>query len=293
MISRRKFIGYGSAAVAYAAGGARFANANALGLPLGIQLYSVRQQLQQDYDKALADVASAGFQEVEAAGFYGRTSTQVQQALQKVGLRCVSSHVSYRDLNSKFDEVVAFHKELGAKYIICPGPASKDSTPGPNGKPKPMTIEDWRWFAGELNRLGEKTKAAGITLGYHNHVHEFEPVDGGVPYAELLRIMDPKITTLELDCGWASVAGHKPQDLMRDHPNRFSMLHIKDFKLGSKSSEAKVTELGLGDIDYKPILAQATKTQKIRHLFVEQEAFTMPYMDSLKTDAKYMRDLKA
>ena len=293
MISRRKFIGYGSAATMVAASGVRFAGANPLGLPLGIQLYSVRQQLAQDYEKTLAEVASSGYTEVEAAGFYNRSASDVKQTMQKAGLKCVSSHHPYGDLRKKFDELLAFNKEIGVQYLICSSPGPKDPTPGPDGKVKAMTLDDWKWIAEEFNKLGEKTHAAGITFGYHNHVHEFDNLDGGVPYAELLRITDPKKVTLELDCGWAKVAGHDPVQLMRDHPNRFSMLHVKDFKLpAAPGTEAKVTELGMGTIDYKPIFAQAAKTQKIKHAFVEQEAFDMPYMQSLKVDADYMRNLK-
>jgi sugar phosphate isomerase/epimerase len=294
MISRRKFIGYGSAAAMYAASGVRFAGATPLGLPLGIQLYSVRQQLAQDYDKTLAEVASVGYKEVEAAGFYNKTAAQVKESMQKAGLKCVSSHHPYGDLRKKFDELLTFNKEVGVQYIVCSSPGPKDPTPGPDGKVKAMTLDDWKWIAEEFNKFGEKTQAAGIMFGYHNHVHEFDNLDGGVPYAELLRITDPKKVTLELDCGWAKVAGHDPVQLMRDHPNRFSMLHVKDFKLPpAPGTEAKVTELGLGTIDYKPIFAQAAKTQKIRHAFVEQEAFDMPYMESLKVDADYMRGFKA
>jgi sugar phosphate isomerase/epimerase len=293
MISRRRFVGCGAAAAAWAATGARFAEATPLGLPLGIQLYSVRQQLQQDYDKTLAEVASVGYKEVEAAGFYNHTAAQVKESMQKAGLKCVSSHHPYADLRKKFDELLAFNKEIGVQYIICSSPGPKDTTPGPDGKVKAMTLDDWKWIADQFNTLGEKTSAAGIIFGYHNHVHEFDNLGGGVPYAELLRITDPKKVTLELDCGWAKVAGHDPVQLMRDHPNRFSMLHVKDFKLpATPGTEAKVTELGMGTIDYKPIFAQAAKTQKIRHAFVEQEAFDMPYMQSLKVDADYMRNLK-
>jgi len=293
MISRRKFIGYGSATAMWAASGARFAGATPLDLPLGIQLYSVRQQLAQDYDKTLAEVASVGYKEVEAAGFYNKTAAQVKESMQKAGLKCVSSHHPYGDLRKRFDELLAFNKEVGVEYIICSSPGPKDPTPGPDGKVKAMTLDDWKWIADEFNKLGEKTKAAGITFGYHNNVHEFDNLNGGVPYAELLRITDPKKVTLELDCGWAKVAGHDPVQLMRDHPNRFSMLHVKDFKLpAAPGTEAKVTELGMGTIDYKPIFAQAAKTQKIKHAFVEQEAFDMPYMQSLKVDADYMRNLK-
>jgi sugar phosphate isomerase/epimerase len=293
MISRRQFIGRASAAAAYTAFQTTVSYANPLGLPVGIQLYSVREQLAKDYDKTLAEVAAAGYTEVEAAGYYGRSAADVKKSMQKAKLRCVSSHHPFGDLRKNFDEILAFEKELGVQYIICSSPGPKDPTPGANGKQKPMTLDDWKWISGQFNELGAKTKAQGITFGYHNHIHEFDHLDGGVPYMELLKLTDPAKVTLELDCGWATVAGVKPVDLMREHPHRFSMLHVKDFKLGSGGPEsAKVTELGMGDIDYRPIFAEAAKTQNLKHVFVEQEAFDMPYLQSLKVDADYIKKLK-
>jgi len=292
MISRRQFLAQASAAALYTTTNSS-ASATPLGLPLAIQLYSVRQQLPSDFEGTLQQVAKAGFREVESAGYFGKSVAEVKQALQKAGLRCVSAHHSHADLRQKFDEILAFDKELGVEYLICSSPTFKEPLPaGTPANSRAMTIDDWRWNAEQFNKMAEKTAAVGIRFGYHNHVHEFEQIDGTVPYMELLRIMDPAKATLELDCGWAMVAGVKPQDLMRDHPNRFSMLHIKDFKdpaAGLKG--AKVTELGKGDIDYRPIFQQAAKTQKIRHAFVEQEAFDMPWLDSLKVDADYMRRL--
>ena len=301
MISRRSFLRNVSAAAACTAVSFRasVSYAEPLGLPLGIQLYSVRQQLAKDYEGTLAEVGSVGYREVEAAGFYQRSAADVKQAMQKANLRCVSAHFPFADLHARYDEILAFNKELGVEYLICSSPGFKASAPtlGPDHRPV-LTLDDWRWNAEQFNLMGEKAAAAGIRFGYHNHVHEFAAVDGVVPYRELLRITDPSKVTLELDCGWATVAGAKPVDLLRDYPGRFSMLHVKDFKAnasaeaGADAHEPTVTELGLGSIDYRPIFQQAAKTQKIKHMFVEQEAFDMPYMQSLKVDADYMRGLK-
>jgi len=136
--------------------------------------------------------------------------------------------------------------------------------------------------------------ALGVKFGYHNHVREFLETDGKTPYVELLGLTDPQKVTFELDCGWAVAAGKNPIELLREHPHRISLLHVKDFKMGTPAGEGhepQVTELGRGSIDYRPIFAQAAKTQKIQHAFVEQEAFDIPWKDSLKVDAEYMRKL--
>lgn len=298
MISRRRFLGSASTAAVYAAiaGRSEVSYAAPLGLPLGLQLYSVRQQLAKDYEGTLAEVSKAGYREVEAAGFYQRSAADVKQAMLKANLRCVSAHHPFAELHQQFDEILSFHKELGVEYLICASPGFKSpAAPDATSRTRALTLDDWRWNAEQFNVMGEKARAAGIKFGYHNHIHEFAAIDGVVPYMELLRITDPAKVTLELDCGWAVVAGVKPVDLLRNYPGRFSMLHVKDFKLapgtGAGPQEAKVTELGQGSIDYRPILQQAAKTQKIRHMFVEQEAFDMPWTQSLKVDADYMRRL--
>ena len=158
-------------------------------------------------------------------------------------------------------------------------------------------MEDWQYNANQFNTMGAKLTSEGLRFGYHNHTREFTVVDGKTPYFELLRLTDAKNVTMELDCGWAMVAGISPADLMRQYPHRFSMLHVKDFKLTgmpvADPHDARVTEMGQGTIDYKPIFAQAAKTQYIQHAFVEQEAFDMPWQRSLKVDADYLRQIRS
>lgn len=287
--SRRAFVG-GALSLAACSLWARNCLANALGLPLGIQLYSVREQMAEDLDTALTAVASAGFVEVEAAALPKKSAREIRSALDKAGLRCVSAHHPFADLTSRFDEVLAYDDELGVRYIICSSPGHR----APGSRSQALSLDDWRFNAEKFNEFGERTLKSGVQFGYHNHVHEFGATEGTSPYTELLARTDPKKVTFELDCGWARVAGQNPVDLMQSNPHRFSMLHVKDFHLNGAStsvSDAKVTELGRGDIDYRPVLAQARKNQNIRHLFVEQEAFDVPWKESLKIDADYMRSL--
>jgi sugar phosphate isomerase/epimerase len=266
------------------------AYAQTLNLPLGIQLYSVREQLAKDYEGTLDEVGRLGYREVEAAGFYNKSSAEVAQAMKKANLKCVSGHYGMPDLLRQLDQTIEFSKVIGAGYIICSSAGKRDPS-----KKGPMTLDDWRWVADQFNSMGKKVVAAGLKFGYHNHIAEFAVTDGGVPYLELLQKTDPSLVTFELDCGWAVVAGQKPVELLREHSSRISMLHVKDFKIGAGNSdgvkEHKVTELGMGSIDYRPIFQEAAKTKRIKHVFVEQEAFDMPYIESLKVDRDYMRKL--
>jgi sugar phosphate isomerase/epimerase len=291
-ISRRQFVET-TAAITILGFAERAALCNPLGLPLGIQLYSVHQQMLEDLDEALTAIRDAGYIEVEAAALPKKSAKEIRASLDKAGLRCVSAHHPLADLNARFDEIVAYDKELGVHFVICSSPGHRLQPPTGT----PFSLDDWHYTAERLNAFGEKAATANVRAGYHNHTPEFVLTDGKTPYSELQRLTDPKKVTFELDCGWALVAGVNPVAIMKDNPNRISMLHVKDFNLPQKPSlgthEPKVTELGMGTVDYRPIFAQAAKTQHIQHAFVEQEAFDMPWKKSLKMDADYMRNFRS
>ncbi|MGZ4813861.1 MAG: sugar phosphate isomerase/epimerase family protein [Terriglobales bacterium] len=279
-ISRRDFVKVGAGA---AVGGAVLGSklwATPRNLPLGIQLYTVRDLLAKDFEGTLHDVHSAGFVEVEAAGYYGRSAAEFKQAVEGAGLKCVSVHHSLGDLLAK-PELIDYVHNLGASYLICSSPRTKD------GSDRELTLDDWKWNADQFNKLGEKTKTAGLQFGYHNHVHEFKKLDGVVAYDELLKDTDAKLVTMEMDCGWVFVGGFKPADYLKKYPNRFSLLHVKD--MVSNGNEHKSTELGRGSIDYKTVFAAA---KNVKHYFYEQEEFEIPAVQALKISADYLNNLK-
>jgi sugar phosphate isomerase/epimerase len=271
--------------------------ANPLGLPLGLQLYSVRDILPKDYEGTLKQLAALGYREVEAAGFFGHSPSEVKQAMTHAGLRCVSAHYPLKDLLPKVDETIQFGKDLGLQYIVCSSPMLKDparvNDPNSRAARELMTLEDWRWNADQFNHIGDKVSAAGMRFAYHNHTPEFRLENGVLFYDELMKSTDPAKVSMELDCGWAAAAGQKPVELLSRYATRISMLHVKDFKMGHGVVPLPAppsTELGHGVIDYRPIF-EAAKKARIEHVFVEQEEFDMPEMDALKIDADYMRKL--
>jgi sugar phosphate isomerase/epimerase len=287
-LTRRTFIG--GAAAAAAVSSTKFSFGMPLGLMPGIQLYSVREQMAKDFEGTLAAVREAGYLEVESAALPKKPAAEIRKALDQAGLKCVSAHRSFVDVTRDLDATTEFEKTIGVSYIICPGPGRK------NQKAGPLAIDDWKYNAEEFNKTGEKLKGASITFGYHNHWVEFKPVDGKTPYEELLELCEPDKMSFEMDLGWVKVAGQDPSALMKKYPHRFCMFHVKDFHLPPNISfatngEAKVTELGRGSIDYRPIFVQAAENQKISHAFVEQEEFDMPWKESLKVDADYMKNL--
>jgi len=278
--SRRRFLEASAAAAASLA--TRRLSAAPLGVPIGLQLYSVRELLPKDFDGTLAKLASAGYVEVEAAGYYDRTAAQFRHAMDQAGLRCISTHHPMSLLRPHLDEYIEYAHNLGLEYIVCPSAMHRD--PAAKGE---LNLEDWRWVAGELNLIGQKVRAAGMTFGYHNHGPEFGAENGIVFYDELLRLTDPGLVIFEMDCGWVFAAGRNPLDYLSKTPQRFPLLHVKDMARNAKGEYAS-TVLGRGAMHYAPILRAATG---LKHYFIEQEEFDIDPMEALRLDADYMRKL--
>jgi sugar phosphate isomerase/epimerase len=278
--SRRDFLKT-TAAVAAVGGMGLKSMAATISEPVGLQLYSVRELLPKDFEGTLHKVAGAGYKEVEAAGYYDHTAAQFKKAMDDAGLKCVSTHHSMSVLKPKLDELIEYGHNLGLEYIVCPSPTRKD----PNAKGQ-LNLEDWKWVAGELNKIGEKVKAAGMTFGYHNHGPEFGTEGGLTYYDELLKLTDPKLVAFEMDCGWVFSAGRNPLDYLKKMPERFPLLHIKDMEGEGDKMHSAV--LGRGTLDYAPIFKAATG---LKHYFIEQEDFDMDTIEALRLDAEYMTKL--
>ena len=281
-ITRRGFISSTSAAAAVLYTGV--GRGALLGLPVGLQLYSVRTLLPTDYAGTLKQVGALGYKEVEAAGFFNLPVEQVKAAMQAAGLRCVSAHYGLPLLRQHLDEILPFCKSLGVGYVVCSSPMHQQE-----GAKGPLTLDDWRWSADQFNQVATKVEAAGMKFAYHNHVAEFGAIDGILPYEELLKHTDPAKVSFELDCGWVIVGGQDSVKILKQYGQRIVMLHVKDFKDNKEPS----VPLGTGSIDYTPIFAAAAAGGHIRHAFVEQEEFQGPIMEALAVDAKYMKKFHA
>jgi sugar phosphate isomerase/epimerase len=295
-MKRREFLRRGGVlAAAVASQRAAWVWGEALGLPLGLQLYSVREQLPKDYLGTLEQIAALGYKEVEAAGFYDKTAAEVKAAMREAGLRCVSAHYASQILFPQVDSIIEYAKALGLQWIVCSFPAIKDPTrlkdKSYQGVRRSFLLEDWRYNAEQFNAIGEKVKRAGMRFAYHNHTMEFQPTDGVVPFDELVRLTDPEKVWFEVDTGWVVVGGGDPEAILKQNGKRVKMLHVKDFASTKPTPNAdapKPTELGQGAVNIPRILAAAKRYARVEHCFVEQEAFDVPWVESLKMDAAYM-----
>jgi sugar phosphate isomerase/epimerase len=256
---------------------------------VGVQLYTVRDLMKDDFDGTIAKVAKIGYKEVEFAGYFGHTGAQVRAVCDKNGLDPVSTHVQYDELDDKFSSVIETSKTIGLKYIVCPWiPEELRKSP-----------DIWKQAAEKFNRCGEASKTAGMQFAYHNHWFEFLPVDGKLPYDQLLKECDAKLVKMEMDLCWITAAGGDPVKYFNMYPGRFPLVHVKDLKTMPKitaggaqnyGDTVDLTEVGSGVIDWKKIFVHSEKAG-IKHYIVEHDHPKQPF-DSITKSYEYLSKLR-
>lgn len=265
--------------------------------PIGLQLWAIKDDVAKDLPAALKAVSAIGYGEVEFADVPKQPVSEVRAMLQDNGLRAPSMHCGMDDARKDLQRQIDFANAIGVRDIVIPFPSTADARfKDGNALAAGITLDDWKWNAEQLNRIGELTRKAGITCGYHNHNMEFRSYDGVVAYDELLRLTDPKLVTMQLDLGWVVAAGSDPLRYLTRHADRISSLHIKDVRKDAKTVvdrvDTQTTEVGSGKVDW-PKLFAAMDPKRIRHYFVEQENFERPPLDSAKLSFDYLSRLKA
>ena len=221
---------------------------------VGLQLYTLRNEMSLDFEGTLAKVADLGFKEMEFAGYFGRSASEVRQILDQNGMTSPAAHIQLQALRDDLEGEIERAAILGQKFIVVPIlPASQRS------------ISEYQRTADYLNRAGEVCKKAGIKMGYHNHAFEFEVIDGQIPYDILLDETEADLVDMELDLYWIRNAGVDPVSYFESHPGRFSMLHVKDM-----DEFGRMVDVGSGEINFAEIFSHAN-TAGFKHFFVEHD----------------------
>ena len=266
-VTRRTFL-YDLAAIGVGAGmmsacSKAFAGGGSSATPgsknIGLQLYTVRDQLDKDFDGTLAKVAAIGYTNMEFAGYYNHTPEQVRATLDRLGMVSRSSHIGANLMRQDAALQIRSAKIIGQEYITLPSyPFARDGG-----------IDAWKKGAAEFNQWGAMCRDAGIRLAYHNHAPEFAKLEGGpTGYDVLMRETDPALVDFEMDLYWTAFADQDPIALFAKYPGRFAMWHVKDLQVtaGTKG----MTPVGLGSLDFKNYFAHA-KQAGLKHFFVEHD----------------------
>ena len=271
----------GIAVAGHLSAGALELRADPLGLPIGFQVYPVRDLIAKDFEGTLRQFAAVGYRSVEMCSppGYERSgfaplvkmkASEIRQTMNAAGLRCESCHYQFRELKENLEDRITYAKELGLKQMIL-------ST---FGLRPDATMEDWRRAAYELNPIGGQTQKAGIQLGFHNHAFEFKEIDGVLIYEELMRKFDPKLVKMQFQVSVISL-GYEAATFLAKYPGRFISLHLQDWSAADK----KTVAVGKGVVDWKKLFA-AAKTGGVKNYFVEVN------LDALQASYPYLHDLK-
>ena len=248
---------------------------------IGVQLYTVRKEMERDVDGTLARVREIGFKEVEFAGYFNRTPEQVKAVLDRLGLAAPGGHMPYESLENadSWGRILDSANRIGHRYVIIAWTPQEAR----------RTLDDWKRIAEKFNWAGRAAREAGLTFAYHNHEFEFKALGAGpVPFDLLLAETDPELVKIEMDLYWITLGGFDPLSYFEKHPGRFPMVHVKDMKKGGE--RPLMVDVGRGDIDFRAIFARR-ETGGVRHFFVEHDE-PADSMASIENSYRYLQSLE-
>jgi sugar phosphate isomerase/epimerase len=242
---------------------------------IGIQLYTVRNEMLKDAVGTLKQLAKMGYKELESArstkgNYYGLKPKEIKQIAGDLGMTVRSGHVH---MDNDWQKAIQGAVEAGQQYIIV------SSMPYEG-----QTIANYQKTADAFSKAGEECKKAGLIFGYHNHDYEFEKEGDEVLYDILLDQTDASLVSMELDLGWVIVTGNDPVKYFEKYPGRFPLWHLKDMNIAKKES----TEFGKGNVDISKMLQNAGKSG-MKYFFVEQEEYTNNALESSRHNIEYLK----
>jgi sugar phosphate isomerase/epimerase len=265
-ISRRSFLALAAAAPLMPAAikGKR--------VPVGLELYSVRDQLKEDLPGTLREVAKMGYEGVEFfAPYFDWTldyAKEVKKLLDDLNLRCFSTHNSSSAFAPEnIGHAIELNQIIGSKFIVM---ASAGKVEG---------LDGWKAVAETLNSAAERIKPLGLRTGFHNHQTEFTPVEGKRPI-EVLAAHTTKDIVLQLDVGTCVHAGADPVAWIKANPGRIVSMHCKDWS--PEPSKGYAVLFGEGTVPWKKIFEAAEKTGGIQYYLIEQEGSAFPPIETAK-----------
>lgn len=281
--SRRMFVAQSAALLPLAR--ALFGYESLRASNLGVQLYTVRNVIGKDPAATLQAIQKIGYTEIEA--IYASLD-EIWPALKQTSLQPVSVHIDeamFVKGGSDLDSALANAKERGFQYAVVPY-IPVDQRGG---------ADMFKRLADTLNKSGEKAKANGLHLCYHNHAFEFKPLDGKTGLEMLMSETQKDLVSLELDIFWASVAGHNPVDVLKTYSGRVRLLHLKDksraftqTQFNENVPKDTFKEDGSGSVDIPAALA-AANTAGVEHYFVEQDQTPGDPIASLQKSFNYLK----
>jgi sugar phosphate isomerase/epimerase len=277
-ISRRSFLAMTAAAPLLSAA------PQGHNIPIGLELYSVRNELTKDLDGTVTAVAKMGYQVVEFySPYFSWTPEQaknVRKLMDDLGIRCNSTHNNPNAFTGDgIEKAIELNKIIGAKYIVMA--SAGNVAPG---------LDGWKKVADTLAAAAEKYRPAGLRGGYHNHQAEFKAVDGKRPI-EVIAENTPKDFMLQLDVGTCVEMGQDPVAWINANPGRINCIHCKDYAPGEGKGYRVL--FGEGDAPWKEIFQAAESKGGIEYYLIEQEGSRFPAFETAERCLAAIRKLRA
>ena len=251
--------------------------------PLGVQLFTIRNQAELDLVSVLRQVREIGYSEIETySGLYKRAAPELRRIAEDAGLHIPSGIFDYDDFDQKF----GYAKDLGVRWMVCP------SVPGNLWG----SLDGFRIAAKRFNEWGRRARQSGMRFAFHNHNYEFREFDGKTGYDVLVEETDPQLVFFEVDCYWIVQAGQDLLRMLQRLGKRVRLLHLKDRKPGFPASTdldsaaSHFTEVGYGSIDWRAVLTEAERLQ-VEHYYVEQDETPGNPIDSIRSSYQYLRTM--
>ena len=288
LVSRRGFIAKSAAVAAVLASSANGAlqdqkkrkstqKRSGRRIPIGLQLYSVREDCKRDLPGTIAAVAKMGYKGVEFAGYYDRSDKQLRKMLDDNGLLCCGTHTGLDTLlGDNLARTIEFNRTLGNKYLIVPGLPEKYRN----------SRQAWLNTAKLFNELAEKVKPHGMRVGYHNHSIEFTAMDGELPW-DTFYGNTRKDVIMQIDVGNAIHGGADPLPYLYKYPGRAITVHVKEF-----SKTNKKALIGEGDVNWKAFFALCKAVGQTEWYIVEQESYAYPPLKCVEKCLRNLRKMK-
>ncbi|HXQ82103.1 MAG TPA: sugar phosphate isomerase/epimerase [Opitutaceae bacterium] len=254
--------------------------------PLGLQLWSLRNQMTASLPSGMAEVKALGFTMVESAGTYGHTARELRALADANGLKIVGAHIGYERLQSDLPGVIAEAKTLGASYVVVAWIPHKGE----------FDVAQAKVAAANFNAWGAALKAEGLRFGFHTHGYEFRPLaDGSSAFDVMLNETNPDLVFCEMDVFWVVQPGMDPVKLLEKYPGRFKAFHIKDMRKGAptglyegKAPASDNVIVGQGVMDWPAIIAAGRKAG-VEYSFIEDE--TSDPVGNIPPSIKYLETL--
>ncbi|MCL6457795.1 MAG: sugar phosphate isomerase/epimerase [Gorillibacterium sp.] len=246
-------------------------------IPVGLQLYTLRDETAKDFPGTLKKVAELGFQVVEFAGYGGIPATEMKQLLDELGLKAISSHVGYDLLLGDLEGQIAYAKEIGIEYLVLPWFEQE----------KLQEESEYKVAVASFRTIAEKVTEAGLTFLYHNHAFEFAKLGGEFILDRLYREIDESVLKAELDLYWVKKAGLDPKEYLLSYKGRVPIIHVKDM---AGDEEGFFAEVGQGIIDY-PAIFEVAPSAGVKYYLVEQDVCKRPALESIKMSIDYLKSI--